>query len=111
MKNTKLPSLVSVLILTVLTSIVWVTLSIYWSIKKSPEPSVTKEVSDPLTPTLNTKVMGAIESKLFFNDNEIPQLNLVAKSTPIPIATQSAIASPTASASATPTASGSATPQ
>jgi len=91
MKNTKLPSLISILILTAITSIMWVSFSVYRAFTTEPPPSVPEEVSKPLAPTLNQKVISEIESKLFFNDSEIPLL-------------------PTASISATPIATESATP-
>ena len=100
MKNTKLPSIMSILILTAITSVMWVSFSVYSAFTTKPAPVVPQEVSEPLTPTLNQSVMSEIESKLFFNDSQIPQLTI----------SPNVQAIPTASISATPEASASATP-
>lgn len=64
MKNLKLPNLISILILTLLTAIVWISLSIYRAFTIKPAPVVPQEVSEPLTPTLDTDTINQIKGKL-----------------------------------------------
>lgn len=62
MKN-KIPSLVSILILTTLTVILWISLNIYRAITVKPTEAVPKEVSLPFEPNLNQDVINDIESR------------------------------------------------
>lgn len=107
MDKNKLPSLISILILTLLTAIVWVSLSIYRALTVSAPPSVPQNVSQSLTPTLDQSSISKIESGIFFNDTQIPQNVVNATSTNAPVATLRP--SPTPTLEATPTASPSAT--
>jgi hypothetical protein len=105
MKKDKLPSLVSILILTLITSVVWVALNIYRSFAQKPALVVPENISRPLTPTLDQDTINAIESTLFLDTSQIP--NEVASGgllqqqrTPVP----TLIPLPTATGSAVPTA-------
>lgn len=104
MKKNKLPSLITILVLTLLTSILWVSLSIYRAITVKPPESVPSTVSNPLTPTLDQIEINKIESAVFLDNSQIPQNLIIASSPPapatLPIATP--IITPTASPSATP---------
>jgi hypothetical protein len=107
MKNNKLPSLVSILILTLLTAITWVSFSIYRALTVSAPPGVPQSVSQPLTPTLDQDSINKIKSSIFLNDAQIPQ-NIVGETplpSPILLATPTASPSPTASPTASPSAS------
>lgn len=104
MKKAKLPSIVSILILTLLTSVVWVSLSIYRTLTTKPAPAVPENVSKALTPTLDVNTIKNIESGIFLAPNQIPE-NVVTGST-APTATPLVIATPTPQ----PTATGSAGP-
>jgi hypothetical protein len=99
MKKNKLPSLVSILILTLLTSVVWVSLSVYWAVKTKPPESVPKAVSEPLTPTLDQDTISKIESGMFLDNSQIPQ-NITTGSSPLPSPIPEK--TPVASSSATP---------
>lgn len=102
MKKNRLPSLITILVLTLLTSIIWVSFSVYRAITAKPPESVPSVVSNPLTPTLDTPEINKIESSIFLDNSQIPQ-NLVTASTP-PAATPTPapIITPVASPSATP---------
>lgn len=56
MKKDKLPSIVSILILTLMTVILWITLSIYHAFTTKPAASVPTEISAPLEPSW-TKIL------------------------------------------------------
>lgn len=89
MQKSKLPSLITLLILTLITVLMWIGFTIYWAVITNPEPSVSSAVSAKLTPSLDSAAINKVDSALFFNESQIPP--------PTPIAT------PVASPSATPT--------
>lgn len=105
-KTNKLPSLVTILILTLVTVVMWVGFSIYRAFGLSPAPSVPQSVSATLNPTLDAATISQIESRLNLSGSQIPEVNISsASATPTPTGP-----GPTASPSATPTATASATP-
>lgn len=75
MKNAKLPSFVSILILTLITSLVWVSFSVYRALTVKPAPIVPKEISEPLTPTLDTETINNLQLKLYFDNSQVPEIN------------------------------------
>ena len=109
MKKRKLPSLISILILTVLTSVVWISVSAYLAFTSKPAISVSKEISDPITPTLDQDTMKKIETKLYFDSSQISE-SAVTLPTPGTTSRPTPTAIPTLSPSPTPTATASATP-
>ncbi|HTK03292.1 MAG TPA: hypothetical protein VL401_00790 [Alphaproteobacteria bacterium] len=68
MKNTKLPNLISILVLTLLTAVTWISFGIYRAFTTKPAPVVKKEVSEPLNPTLDKDVINSLGNRLFLND-------------------------------------------
>lgn len=102
--KTKLPSLVSILILTAITSVVWIGLNVYRALTTEAAPSVPNEISQALTPTLDKKTIDDIKGKLFIGQNEVPNV-IISTPTATPTIVPSVAPSPTASSSATPTTS------
>ena len=106
-KDSKLPSVVLILILTVATSLMWISFNVYRALTSKPAPNVPQAVSQPLTPTLDTDTLEKVNSSLFLDTSQIPQDVATQVSTPAPAATFvpeiTPIASPTASSEATPT--------
>src|SRR5688572_12321607 len=72
--KTKLPSFVSILILTLITSFAWLSFSVYRALTIKPTPVVPREVSEALTPTLDMQTLEKLRSKEFFEDFEIPEI-------------------------------------
>jgi hypothetical protein len=112
MKNLKIPSVISILVLTLITVIMWISLTVYRALATKPEASVPENISAPLTPTLDQDTINKIDSSLFLDDSQIPQGVITQTSTtqptPTPIVT---VASPTPVVEATPaTVSASPTP-
>ncbi len=103
MKQSKLPNLISVLILTLITVVMWISLNIYRAISTKPAPVVPDEISKPLNPNLDTETITNLGTKIFLNESEIPnvQFNPVLTQTPIPNPTFPS-PSPTAAVSPTP---------
>jgi len=106
MKKTKLPNLVTILILTMITVIAWASFEVYRAFTTKTEVSVPSAVSDPITPTLDQPTIGKIETKIFIDSSQIPD-NVVNKSSLVtpnltvqtPVPTTTPIATPTASPS------------
>lgn len=90
MKNKKLPNLISILILTLITVVMWITLNIYRAISNEPTPSVPNEISAPLTPDLDKDTIKTIESKIFLDESQIP----FSSATPTSIASPEATIAP-----------------
>lgn len=65
MQKTKLPSLVSILILSILTAVTWISFSIYRALTTKPAPAVTQVVSEPLNPTLDVETIEKIENSIY----------------------------------------------
>jgi hypothetical protein len=85
MKKNKLPSLISILILTLITSVFWVSLSTYRAFTAKPSESVPKEISDPINLSLDQTAIQKIESGIYFDSSQIPD-NIGALPTSVPFA-------------------------
>jgi len=110
MEKNKLPNLIIILVLTLITIVTWVSLSVFRALSQKPVPDVAQEVSNPLTPTLDTDSLKKIESRLFLDDSQIPEVKIGQPATPTPKATPVPHASPKPVSSPAPAASPSATP-
>lgn len=64
MKNKKLPSVVSLMILTLITSIFWMMFTIYRSFTKPTPTVVPDEVINQIVPKLDTETIGIMKTKL-----------------------------------------------
>ncbi|HJY98319.1 MAG TPA: hypothetical protein VJ227_01245 [Patescibacteria group bacterium] len=102
MRKKKLPSLVTVLVLTLVTALSWVGFSIYRAFTTESPPSVAEEILSPLTPTLDQETIQKIEGALYFNDSQIPELTTTQAVTPAPTVGPLPTAEPEATSSATP---------
>ena len=94
MKKDKLPKPISLLILTLLTAVVWISLSIYRAIAVKPVADISQGVSSPITPTLNKNAIDDIESSIYLDDSQIPQNIITTTSTSIPVPTVSPTSTP-----------------
>jgi len=107
MQQTKLPNLISILILTLITALMWVGFSIFSVFTQPPTVTVPSEVLASLKPNLDTDTIGKVESSLSFNESEIP--NVAFTGSPVPTAAPTLLPTPTespiASASGAPTVS------
>lgn len=68
----KIPSLVTILILTTLTSVMWITLSIYRAIATEPAAVVPEEISRTLNPELDQGTISEIQKRIFLGEDQIP---------------------------------------
>ncbi len=99
------------MILTLLTSILWVSLNVYRSFTVKPDTTVPAKISEPLTPSLDQNAILKIESKIFFDSSQIPDSVAVETSEPSPTVEPVATTEPTTTPEVTPEASSSATPE
>lgn len=106
MKGFKTPTAVTTLILTLITIFFWAGFEIYRSFTVKPAPPVPVPILKPLDPTLDTKSLDSLQSRIFLDDSQIGTTVLVT-TTPNPTLTPSATASPV---EATPSASPSVIP-
>lgn len=104
MKKSSLPKPITILILTLLTTVLWVGLNVYRTFTLKPSATVSENISRPLDPTLDTATIQQIQSAIYIPDSEIPQINAGGSKTSSPIAT----ATPTPISTATPESSSSA---
>lgn len=106
MKKTKLPNIVAILILTLITAVMWVSFSIYRAFAVKPNAEVPEEISKPLSPTLDIDTINTIESRLFIDDSQIPQ-NVVTgpiqTATTVPVSTPAPTQEPNQEAQETQT--------
>ncbi len=110
MTNTKLPSLIPLLILTLVTVIMWVSLDVYRVFNKPAETVVPSEISQPLVPTLDQDSINQIESRTFLNESQVPDTVVNSSPTPTANATPNPTITPNALPSTLPAnASGSGT--
>lgn len=112
MKKNKLPNLVVILVLTLVTGVVWISFSIYRALTTKPAPAVPEKISSPLNPTLDTQTLSLVKSSIYFEDSQIPEVTITTPSSAPnqTVVTPTSIPTPIASISATPNASPSATP-
>jgi len=64
MKNKKLPSLINLLILTVICTVFWVSFNIYRVFTNEPSPAVSEEILLPIDPTLDIQTLNVIKEKI-----------------------------------------------
>lgn len=103
MKNNKrIPSVVILIILTMLMVFLWIGFSIYNALNTQPPVEVPPEIMAPLDPTLNQEYLNQLPNTIYFD-------NVSSGTTQIVIINQ-VEASPTASPEATPIATESASP-
>lgn len=103
----KIPSVVSLAIMTSVTVIFWISFDIYRIVKKNPPLSVPPEITAPFDASLDTEALNKAAARSYLKESDIR--NLAPNSSAPPEVTETS-PTPTASGSATPVASASATP-
>lgn len=74
MKKEKTPFIVSLAILTLVTSIVWIFFSLYRVFAKKSDIKVPDTILDSFSPDLDEKIISEIENKVFIDQNQIPDI-------------------------------------
>ncbi len=84
------PFFVRIVILSTVTAIVWVGSTIYKTVSKKEEPNIPVQILEPLTPTLDKKVLDELENRVFLEESTIPETRVevgVQAATPKPVET------------------------
>lgn len=105
-KKTKLPNLIAILILTLITVVMWVAFSVYRAVTSTPTATVPVEVTEPISPILDEEAMTQIESRLFIDDSQIPDVittNQQPAAEPVEVPSQAPTPVPTVEPTETPT--------
>jgi len=101
MQKNKLPRPISILVLTLLTTVVWISLNIYRAVTTTKvPPSVPEDVSRALTPSLDKTTIEKIQAAVFFEDSQIP--DVVSSSTSVATPKPEVVPTPESTASAEP---------
>jgi len=111
MKKDKLPSIIILLILSLITALFWVVFSVYRAFTKPVAIDIPTEVLEPLNPTLDANALSSLDKRLYVEEGEIQTAQAVATEetepsptlSPSPLPEESASPSPTAEASPTTT--------
>lgn len=92
MKKRKLPSLVTILVLTVITVVFWLALDIYRALTVKPTPSVSEQILRSLDPNLDEATLNTLQKRVYIEDSLI---NAIPLQQPIDIVVEEIIAEPT----------------
>lgn len=68
------PFIINIIILTVITSILWVIFDVYRAFTTKPAPIVPEEILAPINPTLNQDLLNEVEKRVYLNEDEIPEV-------------------------------------
>ena len=83
MYSRKTPNLVAMLILTLVTVLAWVFFDIYHAIINKPAPIVPDEIMAPIVPKLEREVIDQMNTKVYFNESDIPKFKTASNSAEI----------------------------
>ena len=64
MKKDKLPTIIALMIMTLITTIFWITFNIYRVFKQEPSPVVPEEIILQIDPKLDNSTIGQIKSRI-----------------------------------------------
>lgn len=93
MKKAKIPSIVAVMILTVVTVSVWIVFSVVRIFTTEPTPSIPPEILNPLNPNYDKTAVDKIQERIYFDKEQVFE---TVQPSPSPSPTASPVASPTA---------------
>jgi hypothetical protein len=102
MEKKKTPNLVILGILSLITIILWIAFGAYRAVTTEAPTKVAAAILEPLSPLLDTETLGTISSRLFFQEQDLPEtLILTPEPSPSPSPTPEAEEEETATESAT----------
>ena len=71
MKKLKVPNIVTIMILTVITISFWIVFSVVRIFRTEPTPSIPPEILNPLNPNYDKTVVDKIEGRIYFDKEQI----------------------------------------
>lgn len=87
MEKQKTPSLVTMGILTLITILFWIGFNAYRAFTTDAPVKVPNEILEPISPTLDTETLGKIDTRVFFEEQELPETSIISP-TPSPSPTE-----------------------
>ena len=78
--NNKLPRIVSLSIFSAIVVIFWIFFGVYRAITAKPTPQVSAQILEPITPSLDTNAIKNLGGRVFIDQSQIPQTNLINQS-------------------------------
>jgi hypothetical protein len=111
MKKNKVPGIVTIAILTLITIVFWIFFNVYRVFTIKPPTPVPEEILAPLDPNLDMNVLSKLSERRYVDENTIPdtQIQIRVETTPSfleePNPTEEAIPTETPTQSPTPTSS------
>lgn len=103
MKNIKIPSFVTIAILTVITLAFWLFFTVYRVFTKQPSTDVSTQIIEPVDPVLDKEALNKVKTRIYFEEGSIPQIPILT-SAPETITSLTVTPTPTATETATPLA-------
>lgn len=76
MKKEKIPSIVSIAILTLITSVFWIFFSVYRIFTSKTFTKIPQEILLPFSPELDLETISKIENRVFIEENQIPETSV-----------------------------------
>jgi len=70
-KKSKVPSIVAVMILTVITISFWIVFSVVRVFRAEPTPSIPPEILNPLNPNYDKTVIDKIQERIYFDKEQV----------------------------------------
>lgn len=71
MKKLKVPNIVAVMILTIVTISFWIVFSVVRIFRTEPTPSIPPEILNPLNPNYDKTVVDKIEGRIYFDKEQV----------------------------------------
>ena len=71
MKKTKVPSVVVVMVLTVITISFWIVFSVVRIFQKEASPSIPPEILNPLNPSYDKTAVDKIQERIYFDKEQV----------------------------------------
>ncbi|MFC1625835.1 hypothetical protein ACFL1Q_02255 [Patescibacteria group bacterium] len=109
MKKKEIPKAIISVWLTLLTTLFWIAFSVYRALVVKPSPTVPRDVSQKLNPTIDSVTLEKMQQAVYVDVSNLPSqtftLEATISATPSPIPLPESIASPSASPIASPSAS------
>ena len=87
-KRIKVPGIVTIMALTLITTILWVGFEVVRIVISKPEPDVPPQVLESLNPTLDTLLLDKLEKRVYLNEDELNVFKPQPKPTPEPPTTE-----------------------
>ncbi len=87
-KRKKLPSLVTIAVLTMITVVFWTGLEIYRALASRPVQDVPSQILAPINPNLDSRVLNRLQNRIDIADSEVKTVIHEVSEVNEPVSTQ-----------------------